>query len=147
MLTHLRSATINFPYLQASCLTFLTPKSFVVIKTNWLSSVLNQAVKQSDLAFFVGHHILILLCRTIYEDFYSSFSYLENLQNILKQIQSHWWSAHWSGSRFLAEEVCFQEWGSRDILPWKILRFQVHGNAIYTILRQSQRVLISHFLK
>ena len=123
MLTHLRSATINFPYLQASCLTFLTPKGFVVIKTNWLSSVLNQAVKQSDLAFFVGHHILILLCRTN-EDFYSSFSYLENLQNILKQIQSHWWSAHWSGSRFLAEEVRFQEGGPGTSSPGEFRDFK-----------------------
>ena len=78
MLTRLRSATINFPYLQASRSTFLSPKGFVVIKTNWPSSVLNQAVKQSDLAFFVGHHILFLLCRTN-EDSYSTFSYLENL--------------------------------------------------------------------
>ena len=146
MLTRLRSVTINFPYLQASRSTFLTPKGFVVIKTNWPSSVLNQAVKQSDLAFFVGHHNLFLLCRTN-EDSYSTFSYLENLQNILKQIQSHWCSAHWGRSRFLAEGVRFQEGGSMDILPWKISRFQVHRNAIYAILRQSQCILIAHFLK
>ena len=37
--------------------------------------------------------------------------------------------------------------GSGDILPQKILKFQVLENAISAILRQSQRVLISHFFK
>lgn len=123
MLTRLRSATINFPYLQASRSTFLTPKGFVVIKTNWPSSVLNQAVKQSDLAFFVGHHILFLLCRTN-EDSYSTFSYLENLQNILKQIQSHWWSAHWGGSRFQQRGFVFRRGGPGTSSPGKYRDFK-----------------------
>ena len=37
--------------------------------------------------------------------------------------------------------------GSGGILPLKILKFQVLRNAISAILRQSQRVLISFFLK
>ena len=37
--------------------------------------------------------------------------------------------------------------GSGDILPLKIFIFQVLGNAISAILRQSQGVLMSHFFK
>ena len=37
--------------------------------------------------------------------------------------------------------------GSGGILPQKILKIQVLGNVISAILRQSQRVLTSHFLK
>ena len=69
MLTRLRSATINFPYLQASRSTFLTPKGFVVIKTNWPSLVLNQAVKQSDLGtifyFYCVEQMKILTAHSV----------------------------------------------------------------------------------
>ena len=38
-------------------------------------------------------------------------------------------------------------WAHTSVASPRIFKFQVLGNAISVILRQSQRVLISHFLK
>ena len=51
----------------------------------------------------------------------------------------------WGGSRFLQKGVRLK--GGEGILPRKILEFLVLGYAFSGILGQSQRVLMSHFLK
>lgn len=50
----------------------------------------------------------------------------------------------WGGSRFIAEGIRWMG-GPGASCPGKFWKFQVPGNTISAILRQSQTVLISHF--